>query len=522
MRICTDLTWYGRVASQTASTLLAVHVLMAASSTWAQEGKTPATEANSIRLRVIGPDGNAVKDAEIHVGVWTDEPFKHNQDFLTDGNGQAKSPLPKQIRILRVWANKEHHVPLFAQWWPEMQPDGNEIPKQFTFELQAGTKIGGTVVDEDGNPIEGVRVEAMRASRGFQNELQKHLNVGTWLAEGDSALVTDAHGRWTLTNVPPGDETVVQLKISHPDFIDDANWGGYQAEQGVIMPLLRDGSAVIRMKRGDVVTGSITAREGQAITDAVVVWGDDPYLETGRQEVRSDKQGAFKLPPLPPATRAITVIAKGWAPQRRDVEFGPQTESVDFRLQLGRRLAIHFEDYAGNSIPEVYVGINGWRGAKSLYNHKHPNVLDTLIPRQSDRDGNYAWDWAPEDEVTYSFGKQGYQQIEQRSLTATGETVVVLMQPMLTLRGTVTDAVTGAPVTAFQVAIKPNDRRKVALMANDNQFSKKGNYKIEAEPQNDTYVIRVDAKGYRSFSSPEMTDLDGEVTFDAELEPEDD
>ena len=95
------------------------------------------------------------------------------------------------------------------------------------------------------------------------------------------------------------------------------------------------------------------------------------------------------------------------------------------------------------------------------------------------------------------------------------------MQPKLTLRGTITDAVTKAPITAFQVAIKAVDRRNVALTPSDNQFSKAGTYKLDAEPQNDIYIIRVDAKGYRSFSSPEMTQLDGEVTFDAELEPED-
>ena len=57
-----------------------------------------------------------------------------------------------------------------------------------------------------------------------------------------------------------------------------------------------------------------------------------------------------------------------------------------------------------------------------------------MIPRQSDSDGNYSWDWAPDDAVTYSFGRKGYQ----------------------------------------------------------------------------------------SFSSPEMTQLDGEVTFDVQLEPEND
>ena len=31
------------------------------------------------------------------------------------------------------------------------------------------------------------------------------------------------------------------------------------------------------------------------------------------------------------------------------------------------------------------MGIAGWRGAKSLYNHRHPNVLDTQVPCVADR-----------------------------------------------------------------------------------------------------------------------------------------
>ena len=73
-----------------ASILVAIQVHLAASPTWAQGEATQTTKANSIRLRVIGPNGRAVKDAAIHVSVWTDEPFKRNQDFRTDGNGEVE------------------------------------------------------------------------------------------------------------------------------------------------------------------------------------------------------------------------------------------------------------------------------------------------------------------------------------------------------------------------------------------------------------------------------------------------
>jgi hypothetical protein len=60
--------------------------------------------------------------------------------------------------------------------------------------------------------------------------------------------------------------------------------------------------------------------------------------------------------------------------------------------------------------------------------HRHPNVLDAHIPDQGDSLGNYKWTWAPDDEVTFSFGKEEYQAQEGVRLTANPETQVVTMK----------------------------------------------------------------------------------------------
>jgi hypothetical protein len=73
-------------------------------------------------------------------------------------------------------------------------------------------------------------------------------------------------------------------------------------------------------------------------------------------------------------------------------------------------------DRSDKPVPEVGVMIMEWRGGKSLYNHKHPDVLDTKIPRQADKNGLYEWPWAPEDSVEYVFSIKGFA--EAASLTA--------------------------------------------------------------------------------------------------------
>ena len=373
----------------------------------------------TIQIRVVDPDGKPVQGAELHAAIWAKEPAKGNRDYVCDDQGQASVDLPKEIDILRIWARSDGHVPLFAQWWSKTQADGHLIPEQFTFRLTKGTVIGGFVKNQDGQPIEGAKVEVMRHVR--REEQQTRPRFGTWLAEGDAARITDAQGRWTLNNVPAGDEVEVSVKLSHPDYISDPGWGVMQKAANVTTALLRQQTGTIVMARGICVTGAVTDPKGKPVVGAVVVWGDDPYLMWGSQEVRTDKRGVYRFPPLPPATISLTVMAEGWAPELKKITITRENPPADFQLEPGKTLRLRFVDDSGKPVPEVSVGIEGWRGGKSLYNHRHPNVLTTKIPVKADKNGVYEWKWAPHDQVEYNFGKEGYRPIEADAYRADGQ-----------------------------------------------------------------------------------------------------
>ncbi|MGO9113060.1 MAG: hypothetical protein ACLP9L_27830, partial [Thermoguttaceae bacterium] len=91
-----------------------------------------------------------------------------------------------------------------------------------------------------------------------------------------------------------------------------------------------------------------------------------------------------------------------------------------FQLKRGKTLRVRFVDGSGRPIPEVGVGIKCWRGCKSLYNTKHPIVLETQIPNQAGKNGVYEWTWAPDDEVQYQFYKEGYDALTSQSIIADG------------------------------------------------------------------------------------------------------
>ena len=140
------------------------------------------------------------------------------------------STCRRRIYIFRLWARAKGYVPLFAHWEEEDNPE-ETLPAEFTFRLQRGTVIGGIVRDQAGQPIQGATVEVSLDTRGQVANLVSDPTY--WLAEATAAPTTDAQGRWTLDNVPAGDDVEVILKVGHPDYISDPEWGTLQKEQGV-------------------------------------------------------------------------------------------------------------------------------------------------------------------------------------------------------------------------------------------------------------------------------------------------
>ena len=406
-------------------------------------------------------------------------------------------------------------MPLFAHWEEQDNPE-TSLPREFTFRLKRGTVIGGIVQNESGKPIKGATLEVQLKGGG---ERDGRAGPDGWLAEGKDLPTTDAEGRWTLDNVPAGENVAVLLKLGHPDYIADADWGTMQQEQGVDMKSLRARTATIKMRGGLAVTGTATDPEGKPVAGAVVVRGDRPYWEWGSQEVRTDDRGVYKLPPLPHGPVRVTVVAQGWMPVLKMVEIGPGINPVDFRLQPGRELRLRVVDHSGKPIPAVNVSIDRWRGFESLYNHRHPNVLDTRIPFKTDERGSYLWTWAPADAVSYEIGKEGYATLKV-DLIANGSEQTVTLHPFLRISGKVMDAATGLPiekVTAMPV-LDLSSQSLIVERQRKKAFTG-GTYEIQGDRADIAYRVRIEADGYRSAMSEAVRAGVPAPTYDFRLEP---
>lgn len=166
-------------------------------------------------------------------------------DYRTNAAGEATLTCEENSVYLYVLASHPERVPLHAIWQRELQPANGPLPEELRFTLKKGTTIGGVVRDETGNPIAGAKVEiynlfyAMPASAAQVATLQpaapspikatettpsqpapQARNVRPtslpWLAEGETAILTDDEGRWQATNIPSDEELTLSNKWPRP------------------------------------------------------------------------------------------------------------------------------------------------------------------------------------------------------------------------------------------------------------------------------------------------------------------
>lgn len=471
--------------------------------------KHDADETRTITVRVLDEAGQTVSGANVQASVSNIEPTNKRyptRQYTTNDVGEAAVTIPSRLRILRLWASKADHVPLFVNFAEGTHEDGHLIPEAFEFRLQPGARLSAVVVDEEGKPVKDARVEVMVDVNDRYSGVNPKPSISTWLSSEDDAVRTDKDGHWEITNAPAPRKDAdykFRMMVTHPDFAGDTNWGGLQVKQGITVEQLRGGTAKLVLDRGIAISGTIIGPDGKPVTKGLVVWNDDPYLAQGTNETRIDASGRYETLRLAPGQYPITVLAPGFAPEQRKIQVSESLKDVDFQLTAGTPIKIKIVDEAGKPIPGVGVQISGWRGTKAIFNHKHPNVPDSAIPRQADQDGVYTWTWAPADAVNYHIGAIGHDD-KELSLVAKEGSHEVMLPATPAIFGKVVDAESGKPIDKFRVV--PVKAYRPDFYSTDFQDSsiaegKQGAYRIEIDSYGQSgnrYRVRIEAKGYRT------------------------
>jgi beta-lactamase regulating signal transducer with metallopeptidase domain/thiol-disulfide isomerase/thioredoxin len=484
-----------------------------------------------LEILITDESGAPLAGASLHASTWEVEGGKDypSRNFRADEQGEVRVPIPRRLKILRLWPAHPSYVPEFINFAENTHGDGERIPDKIHFQLARGTQLSGRIVDDAGKPIAGVKVEVSVEVREPAWGNDPDPMISTWLTDEDfnsPAPITDLDGRWSIDNAPAakGDKNYeFRLKITHDAYTRDSEWGEHQREQGVTTAMLRDGTATITLQGGVTLVGTVVDSAGKPVTKGLVIWSDQPYWAEGVNETQIGDQGEFRTIPLKPGEYPITVAAPGYQPVQQKIQAAKGMKPLRFELVPGKKLVLQIANRRGEPISDAYVGIGTWRGSEALYNEKHPNVPESGIPRSSDKQGVYTWDWAPEDAVMYRISKKGYAE-QEISLVAKSTPHTVTLPDERVATGMVTDAETGRPVTKFvamPVIVFRTDfyhtRRE------DAQEGRDGRYELpltgSADP-NDHYRVRFEADGYQSLLSNEsFGPLDGRATLSVVLKP---
>ncbi len=499
----------------------------------AEESSVAAPDDRTMEVLVTDEEDAPLAGAKVYLSaggvVDGKRQFPHGA-YFADEKGVARIPLPSPLYLLRLWPSHRGYVPEFINFGQGNYEEELTVPARLHFKLARGTELSGTIVDESGAPIPGVtvsvRVEVREPAWGANPEPM----ISVWLTSSsfqNGASTTDEDGRWSIDNAPAKDgerDYEFRLMIVHDDYVRDTQWGELQRAQGVTTEMLRDGSARIVLHKGMPITGTVVDRAGAPVTKGLVIWNDRPYWAEGVNETQLDEQGRFATIPLPPGEYPITVVAPGYRPEQRRVTVEAAMRPQEFMLGKGNRLAIKIVNQAGEPLSKSLVMLGEWLGTEALYNHDHSNVPESGIPRHPDENGLYVWDWAPDGPVSYTVSAIGYAP-RTVALVANGSEHVVELAPPLTVRGSVTNARTGAPIDKFRVI--PVTVFRPEFFAIDFQDIAKGEHgryeipiSINSEQEDYRYTVRVEAEGYRSAMGDATFGVrDGAVVQDFKLEP---
>ncbi|HLL90698.1 MAG TPA: carboxypeptidase-like regulatory domain-containing protein, partial [Tepidisphaeraceae bacterium] len=404
--------------------------------------------------------------------------------------------LPPSL-VVRV--DRPPLVPVTLTWRNDALRD--PIPPQFTVALEAGTQIGGVVTDPAGQPVVGATVSVV-ANRDGPDPHERH---GVW----DAPARTAADGRWTFDRVPAR-HTNLMLRLSHGQYVSDTHFSSDFQPQD--LEQLRATTYRSTMKKGFAVAGRVTDATGKPVSGAKVAQGDDRW-GSHFPDTLTNAAGEFRFTQSEPAKMTLTVQAKGYAPDLRQVDASPDAPPVEFKLAEGVRLAGRVVDVGGKPVAGATVIADTWRGKRTLEWRTTSRV-----------DGHFEWPDAPADPVEFHVLAREYQANRQATLTAAGPAAVqtVTMRPVQVVTGTVVDADTNAPIPKFRVKVGRRYRAGDAIYWERDRSGGEyagGAFTVRFGDQGDVRLVRVQADGYLPALSREIRADEGDVSVDLEMQP---
>ena len=475
-----------------------------------QQKPTADKTHRTFRLTVNGPDGKPVPNASCEIrgtGSLKAEQIIEGT-FVKAGSygtftaanelGQLVLSLPREVGSLVISVKQPGFGPYWAAW--ESGRTSNAVPDEATIELEAAWTVGGIVVDDAGEPIEGVEVSP---SIEF-----KKLPGHTYQFGVGASFKTDANGEWRCDLIPVSEDYVF-VAFDHPK------------HQPLRMPLPRKEYEIktgesptkpIAMPSGVTISGRVIDDQGNPVENALV---RTKFVNEYR-EAKTDTDGKYSIAGCEPKMTRIVVSAKGRALEMQELLVDPNTPPVDFTLNSGGHVRIRVIDEHGNGLAKSRIFFQRWRSGRMDY-YEFEGVSE-----YSDDNGVWEWNDAPLDEFQADICRPGGFQLSSQPLIAREAEYIFSPPAALVISGKAIDAVTKEPVLNFRAVPatvdSPNLRgehwhQEDAFEATD------GHYRLVRTRDAPVHRVRFEAVGYKVATARDIKMDEGTIEINVELLP---
>jgi len=404
---------------------------------------------------------------------------------LTDERGQFAFQIPlspfenRNERPSQIHFTVRHpnYALRSAKWWSSISHDTaghstadvdilQKLPKKITIRLDQGIVIGGTVLDERGKRLTGVRVLVFNQFAHPQGQMPDYPIV-EFSDKTKPAAITDSQGRWTLAHFP-SDLEVVEITLVRPDGSSEnfATAKGLPRRSMTFVPFveLADQAAVFKLNPGVTVRGRVVDEKGRPLSNVQVKDGYTPSGYYRGSEFITGRNGRFEFYHRMPRQWIYTASAEG----RATVSMVAQVNQgmTEIRMVMPPAKPLRIRVVSENNEP-----LTGIKVSADRYINKG-QILEW--EGQTDAEGRVVWTNAPAVQVLIeAVGARGRRQFtvmagdQERTLTLRDGP-----NQGITVRVRAVDSQTRLPVRVNTVLYEPFSASPIGLTApGTNEFS---------------------------------------------------
>ena len=419
----------------------------------------------------------------------------YKADTATDKYGRCEFEYGTDFdpSYLRAHIDAAGYVPMRLYFRRE---NGVEIPLQYVLELEKGTVIGGFVMTEDEKPIEGAKIK-LRIDDNYDQIAD--------VDNGNMFTTSDKEGKWSYDRMPA---KLYEVSVT-PEHEDYVSITGYSI--GPALESLRDKTAVVYMREPAIVNGTVYDSDGNPVPDAKIYTGQSRY-SSNKAEYVTDEHGRFTIEKCQYGQLVITVIAKGYAQDMKDLDVEKSPVDVEFYLEPGYTVQVRVVNSDGKPIKGAKVEADEWRQLNS-YSERSRSIR---LSAKTDVYGLATIYDAPSDAVLYTISAESYSYIRDYEMVPSEEEYIIALFDKSRIVGRVYDAETGDTIDSFNMTegICWQGQQEPTWQSHSGKKVTGGTYEQEMYYQTEGFAVKIEAEGYHAAKSPVFYNEGKDIQYD--------